>query len=146
MRTFRCVYINCYNSIRFFVDISKKLEKGYNFWKFKDHNSGRRCENKTNNPIIFICFSSTNCLGTSFLHLKIVKIHFHGTPFWSILVCKISEFWRLGFKAVRLGFFRIRFRKHTHRGKRKTRFYFLTIESRISSKIFRVILWSKVVE
>ena len=30
----------------------------------------------------------------SFLYLKILKIHFHGVPFWSILVYKILEFWR----------------------------------------------------
>ena len=37
-------------------------------------------------PLFFICFASPNCLGKSILHLKVVKIYFHGAsldPFWS---------------------------------------------------------------
>ena len=37
---------------------------------------------------------SSNCLWHSFLNLKNAKIHFHGDPLWSIVVCKIPEFWR----------------------------------------------------
>ena len=43
--------------------------------------------------ILFInFFPSPNCLGTSFLHLKIVKIHFPKVSLWSILVSVIPEF------------------------------------------------------
>ena len=34
------------------------------------------------------------CLWYLFLHLKTVKIHFHGVLLSSILVCTIPEFWR----------------------------------------------------
>ena len=61
------------------------MQKGHNFWQFKDHNSGRRHENQTNEPIFFICSASPNCLGNSFYHLKIAKIHFHGVPPWKYL-------------------------------------------------------------
>ena len=133
--------MNCYNSIRFFADVSKKLQKVYNFWQFKDHNSGRRYENKTNNPIIFICFLSPNCLGTSFLHLKIVKIHFHGVTLLSILVCKIPEFsrwklWEKDFLPFDSG--NIDIEKNEKPG------FTFSIASRINSKMFRVISWSKV--
>ena len=50
-RTFKCIYTKCYNSLIFGPDISKKIQKGHNFWQFKDHNSGRRHENQTNDPI-----------------------------------------------------------------------------------------------
>ena len=42
----------------------------------------------------FIYFLSSISLWYSFLYLKIVKIHLHRVPLWSILVCKIPEFWR----------------------------------------------------
>ena len=129
--TFRCIYINCYRNLKFFADISKKLKKGHSFWQFKDHNSGAKYENKTNNPI---CFSSPNCLRTSFLHLKIFNIHFHGVPLWSILVSKNT--WILEVKAVRLGFCPARFRKHTHRGKWKNRFYFFYQVEKKFQKLF----------
>ena len=37
MRTFRYIYINFSDSLRFFADIRKILQKGHNFWQFKDH-------------------------------------------------------------------------------------------------------------
>ena len=40
------------------------MQKGCNFWQFKDHKSGRRYGDNTNDPIFFICFSSPNCLRT----------------------------------------------------------------------------------
>ena len=70
----------------------------------------------------FICFSCPNCQGNSFLRLKIVKICFHEiSPLvhFSLQIAWISEV-----KAVRSEFCPIRFTKHTHWGKYKTRFYF----------------------
>ena len=45
-----------YNSLRCFADISKKLQKGYHFWQFKDYDSRRRHENKINDPIFSFAF------------------------------------------------------------------------------------------
>ena len=109
---FQMQNINCYNSLRFVADISKKMQKGHNFWQFKDHNSGRRHENQTNDPIFFTCFSSPNCLGNSFFHLKIVKIHFHGVL--PLAYSGLQNNWILEVKAVRLGFSPIQFRKYTY--------------------------------
>ena len=61
------------------------------FWQFKDHNSGSK---KNKLPLFFIYFLSSSCFWYSFLYLKIVKINFHRSPLWSILVCKIPELWR----------------------------------------------------
>ena len=62
MRTFRCIYVNCFNRLRFLAEISTKLEKMHLFGKFKNHNSGRKHGNQTNDSIFFIYFSRSNCL------------------------------------------------------------------------------------
>ena len=41
MRTFRCIYVNCFNRLRFLAEVSTKLQKMHFFRQFKDHNSGR---------------------------------------------------------------------------------------------------------
>ena len=44
-------------------------------------------------PFFSSTFSALTVCNT-FLYLKIVKIHFHVVPpLWSILVCKIPQFW-----------------------------------------------------
>ena len=45
MRTFRCIYVSCFNKLRFLVMVSINLQKMYFFGKFKDHNPGRKHEN-----------------------------------------------------------------------------------------------------
>ena len=37
MRTFRCVYVNYFNRLRFFAEINTKLQKMHFFRQFKDH-------------------------------------------------------------------------------------------------------------
>ena len=69
MRPFRWISMNCFNRFRFLAEVSTNLHKMHYFVQFK------------------------LCLWYSFLYLKNVKIHFHGSPLCSILVCKIPEFW-----------------------------------------------------
>ena len=71
------------------------------------------------------CFSSPHCLGSSFLHLKIFKIHFNGGTLWFIQVAHV---------------FLAQVFIHTEESK-KPGFTF-SIRLRRNSKIFRVILWS----
>ena len=42
MRTFRFIYVNCINRLRFLAEISTKLQKMHFLGQFKDHNSGRQ--------------------------------------------------------------------------------------------------------
>ena len=42
MRTFMCVYANCFNRLRFYAEVSTKLWKMHLFGQFTDHNSGRQ--------------------------------------------------------------------------------------------------------
>ena len=108
------------------------MQKRHNFWEFKDHNSGRRHENQTNDPIFFICISSPNCIGNSFLHLKIVKIHFHRVP--PLTYSGLQNAWILEVKAVR----------NIHTEENKQSGFTFSIELRIKFKIFTVISWSTV--
>ena len=43
IRTFRFIYVNCFNRLRFLAKVSTTLKKIHFFGQFKDHNSGRRC-------------------------------------------------------------------------------------------------------
>ena len=58
MKTFRSIYIyvNCFNRLRFLAEVSTKLQKMHFFGQFKDHNSGRKHGNQTNDPIFSFTF------------------------------------------------------------------------------------------
>ena len=45
IRTFRSIYVNCFNRLRFLAEVSTKLQKMHFFGQFKDHNSGRKHRN-----------------------------------------------------------------------------------------------------
>ena len=90
--SFRCIYVNYFNILRFLAEVSTKLQILHFFRQFKDRNFKRGDGNYTNNPIFSIYFFSSNCLWHWFLKLKILKIRFNVVPLWSILVCKISHF------------------------------------------------------
>ena len=38
-RPFRCIYVNCFNKLRFLAEVRTILQKMYFFRQFKDHNS-----------------------------------------------------------------------------------------------------------
>ena len=44
MRTFRWVYVNCLNRLRFLAETGTKFKKMHLFEQFTDHNSGRKHE------------------------------------------------------------------------------------------------------
>ena len=56
MRTFRFIYVNYFNRLRFLAEISTKLQKMHCFGQFKDHNSESKHGNYTNDPTFYICF------------------------------------------------------------------------------------------
>ena len=64
MRTFRCIYVNYFNRLRFLAEVGTKIFCF--FGQYTDHNSGRKHGNQTNDPI----FSST------FSTLTVCNIHF----------------------------------------------------------------------
>ena len=42
IKSFRSIYVNWFNRLRFLAKISTKLQKMHSFWQFKDHNTGRK--------------------------------------------------------------------------------------------------------
>ena len=62
-KPFRCIYVNCFNILRFFCG-QHKIEKMHFFRLFKDDNSGREYENYTNDPIFSIYFFCSTCFGS----------------------------------------------------------------------------------
>ena len=123
-RTFRCIYINCYSKN---ILSAKNCKKDTIFDNLKTITQEvRRHENHRNDPIFFISFSSPNCLGNSFLHLKIARIYFHeGTPFNSFWSAKYLNF---GVESCEI--------RILSRSIQET---YTLRKVRISSKIFRVI-------
>ena len=91
-RPFRCIYVNCFNVLRFFCWGQHKIKKMHFFRQFKDHNSGKENENYNNDPIFSSTFSAPpacniSACNISFLNFKILKIHFqfhYFGPFWSV--------------------------------------------------------------
>ena len=108
--------MNCYNSLR------RVAKKGTIFDNLKTITQERDMKTRKMTPFFLSFFSSPSCLGNSFLHLSIVKIHFDRGP--PLTHSDLQNIWILIVKAVRLGFCPVGFKKPTHWGKQKTRFYF----------------------
>ena len=76
MRSFRWIWMNCFNRLRFLTEVSTNLQKMHFFWQFKDHISERKKGKRANDTV----FSSTfraNCISYSFLYLKNINILFY---------------------------------------------------------------------
>ena len=81
VRTFRCIYVKCFNRNRFPAEVSTKFQEIPFFRQFKDHNSGREHGNYTNDPIFFINFFCSNC-NIYFWVWKYSKFIFMWFPLW----------------------------------------------------------------
>ena len=58
MGTSRCIYVNCFNRLRFLAVVSTKLHKIALFWIIKDHNSERKHRNRQMTPSFSSTFST----------------------------------------------------------------------------------------
>ena len=99
MKNFRCIYVNCFNRLRFHAETTTKLSKMDFFGQLKDHNSGKKNGNQANGPIFFIYFFCSKCSLHSFLYLKIAKIYFdvilplvHSGLQNTLFLCKSYQF------------------------------------------------------
>ena len=64
--TLICIYVNCFNRVRFLTEVSTKLQKMHFFREFKDHNSEREHGNEASDSIFFIYFFQSNCIISEF--------------------------------------------------------------------------------
>ena len=55
-RSFRCIYVNCLNRLRFLAEVSTKLQNMHFFGQYKDNSSGRKHGNVT--PFFSFSFSA----------------------------------------------------------------------------------------
>ena len=92
IKAFRSIYANCFSTLRFLAEVSTKLQKMLFLDNLRTWTQEESMETRQMTPF-FIYFFCSNCLQYSFLYLKMVKIHFLVAPLWSILVCKIPQFW-----------------------------------------------------
>ena len=95
MRTFRCIYVNSLDRLRFLDEVRTKFQKIHFIGQFQDHNSGRKHGNQTNDPMFSSNFSLLTVCNIYFVYLKTVKVHFHVVlplvhSFWSITM---PQFW-----------------------------------------------------
>ena len=72
---------------------SKKLQKMYFFGQFKDHNVRKKTWKLDKWLHFFIYFSALTVCGIHLFLWKWSKFMFMWSPLWSILVCKIPQFW-----------------------------------------------------
>ena len=93
MRTFRYIYVNCFNRLRFLAEVNTDCKKD----NFLDNLSTKtwqgNMETRAMTPFFSSTFSALTVFNIHFLYLKLVKIYFHVAPFCFILVSKIPQFW-----------------------------------------------------
>ena len=91
MITFRCVYVNCLDWLRFSAEVSTKLWKMHFFGQFTDHNSEKKHGNY--DPI----FSSTfSALFVTFIFVfkNSQNLFWCGPPFGPFWFVKHLNFWQ----------------------------------------------------
>ena len=89
-RTFRCIYVNCFNRLRFLAEVSTKLYKMHFFEQFTQEGN---MKTRQMTPFLSSTFSTGTVCNIHFCVWKQSKFIFIWSPLSSILVCKISQFW-----------------------------------------------------
>ena len=62
MRTFRCIYVNCFNRLRFLAEVSTKLQKMHFFGQLGIIAQKWNMETRQMTPFFASTFFSSNCL------------------------------------------------------------------------------------
>ena len=93
MRTFRCIYINCFNRFRFLAKVSTKLWKCTFLENLRTITQEGNMETKQMTLFSSSTFSALTLCSIHFCFWKCSKFIFMWSTLWSILVCKIPQFW-----------------------------------------------------
>ena len=91
IETFRSIYVNCFNTLRFLADVSTKLQKMHFLDNLRTITQEESAE--TNGPVFLSTFSVLIVCNIHFYILKLPKFVFSWSLLWSILVFKIHQFW-----------------------------------------------------
>ena len=91
-RTFRCIYVNCFNKLRFLAEVSTKLQKCTFLDNLRTITQEVNMETRQMTPFFLSTFSDLTVCNIHFWIWKYLKFNFMWSPFWSILVSKIPQF------------------------------------------------------
>ena len=93
IKTFRSIYVNCFNTLRFLAEVSTKLQKMYILDNLRTITKEGSMETRQMTPFfIYFFFYFCNIL----FHIwKWSKFIFLWSTLRSILVCKIPQFWAI---------------------------------------------------
>ena len=84
-RTFRSISVNCFTRLKFLAEVCTKLQKMHFLDNLRTITQEESMETKEMTPFVHLLFSA--------LFVKWPKFTFMWSPLWSILVCKIPQFW-----------------------------------------------------
>ena len=93
IKTFRSIYVNCFNTLRFLAEASTKLQKMHFLDNLRTIIQERNTETRKMIPSFLSTFSALTVCNIHFYIWKWSKFIFLWSPLWSILVCKIPQFW-----------------------------------------------------
>ena len=96
MRTFRCIYVNSLDRLRFLDEVRTKFQKIHFIGQFQDHNSGRKHGNQTNDPMFSSNFSLLTVCNIYFCIFENSQSSFScSSPFGPFLFWSITmpQFW-----------------------------------------------------
>ena len=92
MRTFRCIYVNCFNRFRFLAEVSIKFLKILLFGNLRTINPEENGETRQMTLFFPSTFSTLTVYNIYFCIRKKSKFVFMGYILCFILVCKITQF------------------------------------------------------
>ena len=88
-RPIRCLYVNCFNRLRFLTEVSTKLQKTHFLDNLRTATQEGSMETRQMTPFFYLLFPTYN---VHFWIWKCSKFIFMWSPVWFILVCKIPQF------------------------------------------------------
>ena len=90
-RTFKCIYVNCFNRLRFLAEVISKLQNMHFLDNLRTTTQEGSMETRQMIPFFSSTFSNLTVCNVHFWIWKC--LYFYVVPLWSILVCKIPQFW-----------------------------------------------------
>ena len=91
IKTFRSIYVNCFNTLRFLAEVSTKLQKMHFLDNLRTITQEGSTETRKMTQFFLSTFSALTVFNINFYIWKWSKFIFLWFPLWSILVCRIPQ-------------------------------------------------------
>ena len=92
IKTFRSIYVNCFNTLRFLAEVSTKLQKMHFLDNLRTITQEGSTETRQMTPFLST-FSDLTVCNIHYYIWKWSKFIFLWSSLWSLLICKIPQFW-----------------------------------------------------